>query len=71
MPRPKGSKTNGSTEPRRTVQLRVTEAEHNAFTARASEVGLTVSEWLRSLARHDSGLWTGPVDPANNPDELC
>lgn len=62
MSRPTGSKAKGSTEPRRTVQIRVTESEHEAFACRAAEVGLTVSEWLRTLARTDAGLWTGTKD---------
>jgi hypothetical protein len=37
--------------------MRVTVEERDAFIARATELGLTVSEWLRLLARHDAGLW--------------
>lgn len=32
---------------------------------RAQELGLTVSEWLRTLARHDSGLWCGSGIPGD------
>ena len=52
-----GSKRLGTESPRANLQMRVTVEERDAFIARATELGLTVSEWLRLLARHDAGLW--------------
>ena len=65
MPRPKGS-TKPATK-RATVQFRVTATEREAFARRAAEVGLTLPEWLRTLARHDAGLWTGSSIQGDNP----
>jgi hypothetical protein len=59
--RPPGKRNLGSVSPRATIQSRVTVEERDAFVVRATELGLTVSEWLRSLARHDAGLWEPTV----------
>lgn len=51
-----------------TVQFRVHESERAAYETRAKELGLTVSEWIRMLARRDSGLWMADAaTPAPKP----
>lgn len=62
MTRPVGTR---SAIDRHTVQIRVSAQEREAFERRAKELGLTVSEWLRTLARHDSGLWCGSGIPGD------
>lgn len=41
-----------------TIMLRLSAEEHDAFRAAASAVGLTLSQWLRTLARRGAGLPT-------------
>lgn len=65
--RPAGSRRLGSRTERTTVQLRVAPEERAAYERRAAALHLTVSEWLRQLARHDAGLWTGSSVPGDNP----
>ncbi|MFA4901076.1 MAG: hypothetical protein WC563_16275 [Brevundimonas sp.] len=55
--RPAGAKRAGTTAPRVTVQLRVAEREAEAYVMRAKALDLSVSEWLRMLARRDCGLF--------------
>lgn len=64
MPRPKGTVV----EPRRTIQIRISTTERREFDRRAAEVGLTLSEWIRLLARRDAGMWTGGND-SQDPDK--
>lgn len=54
-----GSRNRGTTEERTTIQVRVPGSEALRYEQRAREIGLTVSEWIRQLARVDAGLWTG------------
>lgn len=67
-------KTGRPTQPTRsTIQLRCEEAERAAFEERAKSLHLTISEWLRLLARRDAGLWVPdgppltPTEPSQDP----
>ena len=40
-----------------TVSFRVSHAERLRYFERARELDLTISDWLRWLARRDAGLW--------------
>lgn len=67
--RPPGATTTGRSGKRDTVQVRVSKSEAKAFDDRAHALDLTVSEWLRILARRDCGMWphgdtTGPLRPS-------
>jgi hypothetical protein len=57
--RPAGGHNAGDASDRVTVSARVPASEALAYSTRARELGLTVSEWLRTLARKDCGLWVG------------
>ncbi len=57
--RPAGGRNSGDATDRVTVSARVPASEALAYSERARDLGLTVSEWLRLLARKDCGLWVG------------
>ena len=40
-----------------TISFRVSPAEHLRYFERTRELDLTISDWLRMLARRDAGLW--------------
>lgn len=56
---------------RETVQVRVSSAERLRYELRARELGLTMSDWLRLLARRDAGLWmpSDPTLPVTEPEQ--
>lgn len=61
--RPAGRRNAGDDTDRVTVSARVPASEALAYSERARELGLTVSEWIRLLARKDAGLWVGEEKP--------